>query len=363
MFNGDTPASNFIGGFKESVGSAHRPCRKCLIVSDQLTQIQFAEESEERSLASHNDQLSLINRPGIDKTLKQHFSKLYGINRTSVLAEVPFFDVTTCLPQDAMHVILEGTLNLGTKLMLNDVMKRGLLSIEKINDFITGFPYPKDRDKPSLIEQSHITSASQKLRQSSAQMLSLGFSLPFLMSDVAGLNEDDKHLACFLLLLKICSIGFTFEVSVSDSERLRYLIGRHHEQFRALYPDNIVRKHHFMPHFPRQMLMFGPLRYSWCMRFEGLNCLEKGHVLCGKNFKNVAKTIAMRHQEWMCLQLAKTGDKSHYLYAGDQVKDCGYLPIGPNILEQLGVAFPEDNIDPSNLALVRKLIIHGRTYE
>lgn len=35
-FIGDTPASALVGGFKEGVGTTHRGCRTCMILSDQL---------------------------------------------------------------------------------------------------------------------------------------------------------------------------------------------------------------------------------------------------------------------------------------------------------------------------------------
>ena len=33
---GDTPGSNFIGGFKEGVGFSLRKCRRCMAVSDDI---------------------------------------------------------------------------------------------------------------------------------------------------------------------------------------------------------------------------------------------------------------------------------------------------------------------------------------
>ena len=64
---------------------------------------------------------------------------------------------------------------------------------------------------------------------------------------------------------------------------------------------------------------FGPLRHQWCMRFEAKNAHIKR--LVGKNFKNVPKTVAERHQLYMCLQmLTPLGVTSNsFLYVGDKV--------------------------------------------
>ena len=56
------------------------------------------------------------------------------------------------------------------------------------------------------------------------------------------------------------------------------------------------------------------------MRLEGKNAHIK--QLVGKNFKNLPKSVAHRHQRYMCLQLlTPPGVKStNFLYSGDEIK-------------------------------------------
>ena len=61
-----------------------------------------------RTKDEHMRQCGYIDRPGISNAERVHFSKVYGINRTSVLCTLPYFDITQQLPQDLMHVLLEG---------------------------------------------------------------------------------------------------------------------------------------------------------------------------------------------------------------------------------------------------------------
>ena len=79
-------------------------------------------------------------------------------------------------------------------------------------------------------------------------------------------------------------------------------------------------------------IRFGPLRHQWCMRLEGKNAYIKG--LVGKNFKNLAYSIAQRHQNYMCLHLLSApGVKStNFLYKGDEVQN-GCLKI--NVITKL----------------------------
>ena len=63
---------------------------------------------------------------------------------------------------------------------------------------------------------------------------------------------------------------------------------------------------------------FGPLRHQWCMRFEAKNHYIKR--LVGLNFKNIPKSVATRHQYYMCLrQLSPPGMSTNFLYIGDKI--------------------------------------------
>ena len=61
-----------------------------------------------------------------------------------------------------------------------------------------------------------------------------------------------------------------------------------------------------------------------CMRLEGKNAHIK--QLVGKNFKNLPKSVAHRHQRYMCLQLpTPLGVKcTNFLYSGDEIKQGMY---------------------------------------
>jgi len=55
------------------------------------------------------------------------------------------------------------------------------------------------------------------------------------------------------------------------------------------------------------------------MRFEAKNHYMKR--LVGLNFKNVPKSIAMRHQYYMCLNLLSPRDvQTKFLYKGDIIR-------------------------------------------
>ena len=283
-------------------------------------------------------------------------SKNTGIRALSVLDDVPYFNVTKCFPQDLMHVVLEGILNQEIRLILKHfVLDEKTVTLSVVNAFLKGFPYPCDASaRPSEIEKKHLTST--KLNQYSAQMIVFAYLMPFLLADKLHLDETEPHFSCYLMLLKILSICLSFELSVTDVSYLRYLIGMHLQAFVKLYPDDFLPKHHFMIHIPKQILMFGVPRQYWCMRFEGLNCLEKGHVVRGKNFKNVPKTIAERHQALMALNL------SHSRYLKKEVSFEKPSIISQDIASEIA-EFLQVEICPSDTVFVEKLRVYGFSYD
>ena len=51
----------------------------------------------------------------------------------------------------------------------------------------------------------------------------------------------------------------------------------------------------------------GPLSQLWCMRFEAKHRYFKQVAKVIGNFKNIAKTLASRHQRYMCYVLSSPG--------------------------------------------------------
>lgn len=72
-----------------------------------------------RRKEQHIKHCEYIVMPGISSSERSHYSKVYGINRLTVLLKLPDFDVAQQLPQDIMHVLLEGIFPYGTATALH----------------------------------------------------------------------------------------------------------------------------------------------------------------------------------------------------------------------------------------------------
>ena len=102
-----------------------------------------------RTKEEHTKQCEYVNRPGISSSERSHYSKVYGINRSTVLMELPDFNVVQQLPQDIMHVLLEGVFPLHLEQFLDYIIQSSILTLDQINCRVMAFPYGYFCDKPA----------------------------------------------------------------------------------------------------------------------------------------------------------------------------------------------------------------------
>ncbi|XP_011872221.1 PREDICTED: uncharacterized protein LOC105564455, partial [Vollenhovia emeryi] len=169
FFAGDTPASALIGGFKESVAANH-PCRSCMITKGDLKNYFKESDLVLRNKNDHNDHLSAINEPNLTKRAKEFWQKTYGVNNRSPLMEIPHFDITICLPQDCMHILIEGVAEITCRLFLcYCIIEKELFCINDLNEKLVSFHFEHfSKDKPAAIQRSDLA-IDKPLRQSAAQ--------------------------------------------------------------------------------------------------------------------------------------------------------------------------------------------------
>ncbi|XP_057336559.1 uncharacterized protein LOC130675088 [Microplitis mediator] len=252
FFSGDTPASALMGGFKESV-SAHRPCRTCMFTKDEIKQYVKETDFLLRNKDTHQEHLEAINDNTTQAT-KKFWQLFYGINTVSPLADIPFFDVTMCLPQDCMHVLNEGVTELVCRLFLNYcITEKKLFTIKQFNEQLTAFDFGHfSRDKPAIIQNKDLAD-EKKLRQSAAQMFVLAHTLPFLIGQWIYDSDDEgvtERLDCLILLLQIMNLCLAYEIHDDSIDTLSRMIETFKLKFNLLFPDKFIPKIHFLEHIP-----------------------------------------------------------------------------------------------------------------
>ena len=291
----DTAAAHKLAGFKESMSFAHRICRSCM-ATRVTSQSQFNEDQFElRTPQKHEQQCQSISGSN-----RHENSVKYGINRTSVLEEIPGFSVATGIPHDVMHDLFEGVVHYELMLFLQYCVSSKFFSVATLNNRIRGYDFGT-ADKPAVIDATSLDLPEKKFRQSAGQIITLVRNIPLLIADK--IPDGDETWTSFLLLIRICQIALSPIHSQDTGPYLRILVEEKLSLLHKLYPTSTIKpKMHYMVHYASQIERHGPLIHSWTMRHEGKLCFMKRSSRRG-NFKNIVKTVVKHHQLWLSYHL------------------------------------------------------------
>lgn len=294
-FLSDTQAAHKLGGFKGSMSFARRICRSCMATRNDIQSLFAEHDFELRTPESHEKHCqSLIGINCRENSIE------YGVNRTSVLEEVPGFSVATGLPHDIMHDLFEGVVHYELKLFFQYCVSNAFFTVETLNNRLRAFDFGTD-DRPSLIDRASLDLSNKKFAQSAAQTITLVRNLPLLIADK--IPEGDINWYSVLVLIKICQISLSPIHSLDTIPYLIVLVEEKLQLLSRLYPSSSMKlKMHHMVHYASQIERFGPLIHSWTMRHEAKLSFIKRSSRRG-NFKNILKTVVKHHQLWLCYQL------------------------------------------------------------
>jgi hypothetical protein len=300
----DTPAANQLGGFKEGVARAHRPCRTCMVTHAGIPTGFREEDFILRNLDMHTMHLEQINNPMNTRQGRVYWSRAFGVNSESAMCGRGTLDVTKILVHDFMHVALLGICLVEIKAFLNYIIgEENFITLETLNQNIQSFVYPDamKKVKPSIIDPQHLQQHG-KLRQTAAQVLCLMICLPFYIYD--HVPNDDSRYKNFSLLVKIINFALAYTFKREEINVLTTMIYVHHTRFLEHYPDqNIPPKFHYLVHLGNHLLNFGPIRQQWCMRFEAFHQWFKEIARISKCYKNIQLTLSRRQQTFKCNEL------------------------------------------------------------
>ena len=95
-------------------------------------------------------------------------------------------------------------------------------------------------------------------------------------------------------------IAFSEKISTESVMCLKTAIKKHLYLFKNEYRARLIPKQHYLVHLPSQVLKFGPLIRTWCMRHKRKHSLFKDLASNIKNFKNLPYSLAMKYQKVEC---------------------------------------------------------------
>lgn len=161
--------------------------------------------------------------------------------------------------------------------------------IRKIRDFDYG-PMSK-KNKPSLVVPT-----KTNLGQSAVQMYCLINNLPFIMFEFhEKIGDAWKALGSFLSIMQII---YSRKISKQNISKLTDLISDHLIQVKQLFDERLIFKHHIL--YPTAIRKMGPPIHTTMMRMEAKHKVFTDMARKTQNFMNITKTLANRHQDYIC---------------------------------------------------------------
>lgn len=141
-----------------------------------------------RSDAKHDEQCNFLDGP-----LRDHYSKTYGINRRSILSQIPYFSMFSGSLPHIMHDILEGLAALDMSLLLHHcIISEAYLSFDDYNYRLIHFDYGyTESNKPTPMINRSVIADKRALQLSASQSLLLIRILPLMIGDV--IPNDDAN--------------------------------------------------------------------------------------------------------------------------------------------------------------------------
>ena len=227
-----------------------------------------------------------------------------------VSPKLSYFHVARNTAPDIMHDFLEGLIPLELKLVLEELsVGQRKFTLNELNMRILSFNYGfvEQCNKPSAILPGHLANPSGASGQSAAQMHCLAIYFPILIGDKV--PEHCQFWKLFKLLLEIYKLASAPCISVNGTSYLKSKISEHHQLYLELFPENhLIPKHHHVVHYPRAIRMLGPLCQYSNIRHEAKHKpLKKWAHIC-MNYKNIALTLATKHQEAQAYRSLKKED-------------------------------------------------------
>lgn len=321
---GDSLGAHQLGGFLRNFSTTLYMCRFCEITRKEFIANPHITVGNPRTVENYQHavhQLMLKRRAGLVAKSKK------GIRLDSILNRINGFHVASpglvpCLGHDTFL----GCFTWDLRFIIDSFISKGWFSYD---DFVTLLKSFKCKGSDSGNKPSSISKSGKKkgLSIQAVQVWFLVRMLSFLIGD----KVKDKNDKVWLLYLKlkqvsefICAPKLTRDqVTEMDMLIKNYLRARRRLKLK------FRPKHHFLLHYAKIFLLYGPLIFLWGIRFESLHSIFKRAAVLAKNFINVTYTMALKYQ----LRFA-------YLLSGSLFKT--NLQVSPKSVEKLSAKEIDD---------------------
>jgi hypothetical protein len=304
---GDNLGSHCIGGFTENFSTVNHMCRYCLIEKSSFLE-DPCQVGPRRAIEKYREDIN---------SLTEELNNSRGVKFDSKFNDLSYFHVCQPgLPPCLGHDLFEGIVNYDVAIFLQNLIKvKKWLTYEDINRRISGFKYlGADASSQPCV----VNCQGTKLGGQAAENWCLIRLLPVIIHEKVK-DANDPVWQVLLLLRDIVELICAPKISEADVCYLNLLIDEYLQSRQDLFPEcGLKPKHHYLKHYPRLILEFGPLIRLWTMTFERKHSYFKR----SQNFKNLNLTLSERHQ----LLQAYKGAGSFFPNSLEEVSSTPFYP-------------------------------------
>jgi hypothetical protein len=280
---GDNLGSHQLGGFIENFSKPANNCRYCSYHSSALLSkdVDIKELRTEESYSENVAEAELIG------------GNSCGVKFNSVFNELNHFHVVKGLPPCLGHDWFQGVVSRDLLLILKFLIKEGIFTENFLNESLKKI----SKSSKSKIKFANIKVNKNRLPGSMSEIRNLVTCLPLIFLEIP-ITDKNMNIFCFFsTLVEITRIITSPEINKSKISYLQSLIREYFFYRKEAFPTaNLTPKHHYIVHYPDLIMKFGPLSMLWTFRFESKHKYFKYIIENSKNFINLTKLIAGRHQ-------------------------------------------------------------------
>ena len=288
---GDNLGLNSICGFSESF-MAKRFCRFCSATIDQGRELAVEDETLVRTVESYD-----LN------AIQNDFSET-GIKENCILNKLSKFHIAENMCVDVTHDLCEGIQAYTVGKVLESLIKTNVISLEILNNKIDSFPYNdtenSNKPRPLYFTVGKKGSRKIKFKQSASESLCLTRYLTLMIGDLV--PAENQYWKLYLCLRQIVGVLTSPQLNRGQIENLRIRIQKHNRLYFKLF-GKLKPKMHIWLHYPRIMLLNGPVVHFSTLKYERENRKLKEVALGTTSSTHLPMTIAIRHQLQFCYNL------------------------------------------------------------
>jgi len=275
---GDNLGLNGLLGYVEGF-TANYPCRLCKMARLDFN-TTFSEQELLRGPDSYDDDVLICN------------PTMTGVKDCCPYNVLPSFHATDNVHCDIMHDIAEGVCRYVIASVLNCLIyDRKYFALHTLNGRKSAFSFDYS-SPPPLLTADNIKKGTLYL--TAIEMLNLVLALNLMVGDLVPDGDPawEVYLMLRLIVLYCCGLAF----SVDELQYFQTIVEQFLQEYRSVFASPVTLKFHNMVHDPRVIRMFGPLYHSWVIRCEAKHADLKKVAHSAGNFKNICRTLAVRHQ-------------------------------------------------------------------